>query len=120
MKRIFMLSTQSLFGLGVEILLRQDADMQLIGAETDIDRAIERIQVLCPDVILLDQDSAERDLETTVMRILKVMPSIKVVGLSLTDNTIHVYRGEQVIPREIGDLLQLIKNDPWQERSANS
>lgn len=114
-KRIFMLSSQSLFSQGVEILLRQDEGMELVGEETDVDRAIERIKELCPEVVLLEQDSPEYDPGPVVMRILKETPGTKIVGLNLADNTIRVYRGEQRIPREIGDLLQVIKNDPCRE-----
>ena len=70
MKRIFVLANQSLFSRGVEILLRQDKDMELVGAETDVDRAIERIKALCPDVVLLEQEPPARDPAPVVMRIL--------------------------------------------------
>jgi DNA-binding NarL/FixJ family response regulator len=116
-KRIFVLSSRSLFSQGLEILLRQDKGVELVGEETDVDRAIEGIRELSPDVVLLEQDS-DGDPGPVVMRVLRETPSTKVVGLNLADNTIRVYRGEQRIPREIGDLLQVIKNDPCREESA--
>lgn len=112
MKRIFVLANQSLFSRGVEILLRQDKDIQLVGEETEGDRAIERIKALCPDVVLLEQESPARDPAPVVMRILNELPNAKIVGVHLADNTIRVYRGEQRIARAIGDLLEVIKNDP--------
>ncbi len=85
--------------------------MELVGEETEVERAIERIKELAPEVVLLEQDALRSDPGPVVMRILEEMPSTKIVGLNLADNTIRVYRGEQRVPREIGDLLEVIKND---------
>lgn len=119
MVRIYVLTSQSLFGRGVEILLRQDESMELVGEESDVDRAIGRIKELRPDVVLLELDSPECDLSPVVIRILNELPSVKIVGVRLADNTIRVYRGEQRIAREIGDLLQVIRNDPCGDDSAS-
>jgi chemotaxis response regulator CheB len=116
-KRIFVLSSQSLFSQGVEILLRQDQGMELVGEETDVDRAIARIKALCPDVIVVEQEPLASDPALVVMRILDELPSAKIVGLNLSDNTIRVYRGEQRIARSISDLLQVIENDPCRDAS---
>ena len=120
MKRIFVLSSQSLFIRGVEILLRQDTGMELIGEETDVDRAIARIKALCPDVVLVEQEPPARDPVPVVMRILDELPGAKIVGLNLSDNTVRVYQGEQRIARDIGDLVQVIENGPCRDESANS
>ncbi len=114
-----MLSSQSLFGRGVEILLRQDQDVELVGEETNAEQAIERIKELCPDVVLVEQNLTEDEPGSLVMRILSATPSAKIVALNLADNTIRAYHGEQKIPREIGDLLQVIKDDPCRDGSPS-
>lgn len=119
MTRIFVLSGQSLFSRGVEILLRQDQGMELVGEETDVERAIERIKALCPDVVLLEQELPAGDTAPVVMRILNEMPNAKIVGVQLADNMIRVYHGEQRVAREIGDLWEVIKNDPRRDESTS-
>jgi len=42
MKCIFVLSNHPLFGQGVENLLRQEKRLNIVGRETDVDRAIEQ------------------------------------------------------------------------------
>ena len=40
MKSIFVLSSHPLFGQGVEILLRQEAGLDIVGRETNVDKAM--------------------------------------------------------------------------------
>jgi DNA-binding NarL/FixJ family response regulator len=116
-KRIFLLSNQSLLSQGVEILLRQDQGVELVGEETEVERAIERIQALDPDVVLVEQEPPAGDPAAVIMRILNAVPNTKIVGVHLADNTIRVYRGERRTVRAIGDLLQVIKDDPRRDES---
>ena len=61
MKRIFMVSSQLLFSLGVENLLRQQAGLEIVGRETDATKALERIRELKPDVVLMDLLMPKKD-----------------------------------------------------------
>jgi DNA-binding NarL/FixJ family response regulator len=94
-----------MFGRGLESLLREDAKLDIVGQEADIGRAFERIRELRPDVVILDSD--EPDLE--VGHILKVSPDIKVIGLSLQNNNLYVYRASQRVTRSVSDLMEAIK-----------
>jgi len=49
MKHVFVLSSHPLFGQGVESLLRQEKGLEIVGRETDVDKAIEctRRMILC-------------------------------------------------------------------------
>lgn len=100
--RIFVVSSQSMFGRGIESLLREETTLDIVGQETDINRAIERIGRLRPDVVIVDHD--ESDLE--IAHILRVSPNIKVIGLSLQNNNLYVYQARQRITRSVEDLLQ--------------
>ncbi|MBM4466967.1 MAG: response regulator transcription factor [Chloroflexi bacterium] len=85
MKRIFMLSSHLLFSQGVESLLR----LEIVGRETDADKAIERIKELRPDVVIVGSSDPTCDPTPVVMRILGEGVGIKVTGLNLQDNTIQ-------------------------------
>jgi len=110
MKRIFMLSSHPLFSQGVESLLRQETGLEIVGRETNVDKASERIKELRPDVVILD--SADLcDPMPVVMRILREGVGTKVIGLNLKDNTMHVYRGEQRVVKQVEDLVEVIKTE---------
>jgi DNA-binding NarL/FixJ family response regulator len=109
MRRVFILSSHALFSQGVESLLRQQPGLEIVGRETDVDQAIERIQELRPDVVIYDNNEPEVDFRPVVMRILREGLGTKVIGLNLHDNTICIYRGEQRVIKGLQDLVEAIK-----------
>lgn len=112
MKRIFMLSSHRLFSQGVESLLRRDTGLEIVGRETDVDKAIERIKELRPDAVILDDAEPKCDPTPAVMRILGEGLGTKVIGLNLQNNTICIYLGEQRVVRCTEDLIEAIEHNP--------
>jgi DNA-binding NarL/FixJ family response regulator len=108
MKRIFMLSSHPLFSQGVESLLRRETGLEIVGREADADQALERIKELRPDVVVLDSADL-RDPMPVVMRIFREGVGAKVISLNLKDDTMHVYRGEQRVVKQVEDLVKVIK-----------
>ena len=104
MKRVLIVSSHPLFGRGVESLLRQETRLDIVGWEADIDKAVERIRELQPDVVILDSG----DPTPEVLRILREGLGTKVIGLNLQDSTMCVYRGEQRVVKRIEDLVEAI------------
>lgn len=111
MKRIFILSSHPLFSQGVETLLRREKDLEFVCREADIDKAIDRIKELRPDVVILDHGSPTCAQAPVVMRILEEELRIKIIGLHLETNTICIYREEQRIIQEVDDLVKAIESD---------
>jgi chemotaxis response regulator CheB len=112
MMRVLILSSHPLFGQGVESLLRQQAGMEIVGREADVDSAIERIKELQPEVVILDSGAPACDPTPAVMRILREGVGTKVIGLNLQDNTMCIYRGEQRVVKEVADLMEAIESSP--------
>ena len=108
MKRIFILSSHPLFSQGVESLLCQKTGLDIVGREMDIDKALERLRELRPDVVIVDNSDAEAEFTPVVMCILRERLGTKVIGLNLQDNTICIYRGEQRVIKEVEDLVEAI------------
>ena len=104
MKRVLILSSHPLFGRGVESLLRKETRLDIVGWEADIDKAVERIRELQPDVVILDSG----DPTPEVLRILREGLGTKVIGLNLQDSTMCIYRGEQRVVKRIEDLVEAI------------
>jgi DNA-binding NarL/FixJ family response regulator len=116
MKRIFMLSNHPVFGEGVEILLRQQAEVEFVGRESNPDLAIERIKELRPDVVIVDHGCSGGDAGMMVMRILREHTQTKVIGLDLKENTFCIYQEEQRVVRGVDDLrnaLGIEDNSKW-------
>ena len=112
MKRIFMLSSHPLFSQGVESLLCQEVGLEIVGREMDVEKGLERIKQLRPDVVIVDSNDLDVDLTPGVMRILRERVGTKVIGLNLQDNIVYIYRGEQRIVRAVEDLLEAIEAEP--------
>ena len=109
MRRVFILSSHPLFSHGVENLLRRESRLEIVGREADVDKAMERIKELQPDVVIVDSGDPACGLTPAVMRILREGVGTKVIGLNLQDNTICIYRGEQRVVKEVKDLVKAIE-----------
>jgi DNA-binding NarL/FixJ family response regulator len=97
-----------MFSHGLESLLRQETNFDIVGQEKDIDLAIEQIKKLQPDVVILDNDNAVPQ----VTPILHASPGVKVISLSLQNNDLYVYQAKQWVARETEDLLEALGNFP--------
>ncbi len=120
MMRVLILSNHPLFGQGVESLLRRETGLEIVGRDADVDKAMERIKELQPDVVILDSGDPSCTLTPAVMRILREGVETKVIGLNLQDNTICIYRGEQRVVKEVKDLLEAMEHSPLSPEPMNS
>jgi DNA-binding NarL/FixJ family response regulator len=118
--RVLILSSHPLFGQGVESLLRREVRLDIVGRETDIDRAVECIKELRPDVVIVDSGDPAGDPTPAVMRILREGVGVKVIGLNLQDNTMCIYRGELRVVKEVKDLVEAIEHSPLSPEPVSS
>ena len=93
---------------GVETLLTQHSGVEIVGSGIDEDSAVECIERCNPDVILLNCDDPDPDLSPAVLCVLRKRPGSVIIGLSLKDNTINIYRGEDKQVLQVDDLLNAI------------
>jgi DNA-binding NarL/FixJ family response regulator len=116
MKRVFVLSSFPLFVHGVESMLRDEAGLEIVGRERHLEKGLQRIRDLRPDVVILDNGSEFTDPTATLMQIVREGGDIKVIAYSFDDNTMCVYCGEQRVVREVGDLMRAIQHNPFSDR----
>ena len=112
MKRVMILSRQSAFWWGVQRLLRDGGGCDLVGWETEVDQALERIRELRPDVVLVDKGDARADNASPIMRILGEGLGMCVIALGLEENTLSLYREERRTVDDVEDLIRAIEQDP--------
>ncbi|HWQ84970.1 MAG TPA: hypothetical protein VN363_10410 [Anaerolineales bacterium] len=110
MVRVFVLSKNSLFGAGIESLLGQVAQLDIVTPPEDMASLEERIQECQPDVIIVNCDDPKDELTSAILCALHERLDIRVIGLSLRDNNLFVYRGEQKQIVQVDDLLHAIKD----------
>jgi chemotaxis response regulator CheB len=108
MKRIFILSRRTLFHQGIETLLLQEAKLEIVGQDTKPSDAVDCIQKFNPDVIILNLDDPEPDLSSPVLCVMREKASIRIVGLSLKENKICVFQGEDKQVHQLEDLFNAI------------
>jgi DNA-binding NarL/FixJ family response regulator len=113
MKRIFIISNYPLFGRGLQNLLNQQNNIEVVGQETCIERVNDQIKMLHPDIVIFDSDEPmQASTPGLLYRIMKEHSGIKIVGLSLQDNKFRVYGAVHGVVHEVADFLKIIFQEP--------
>ena len=98
-----------MFGRGLESLLRQKPELELVGQETDEQKAIAQIKFLQPQIVIWDSPEGPNDPMSTIIHILKENPGTKVVGLSLHDNNVYLFQVTQQVVNGLEELMETIR-----------
>ena len=107
--RVLVLTDESLFNLGVRNLLGQQEVLGVLSCESDADEIRHHLQTFQPHVVIFDSDQQHGATTPEWMWILRDMPGIRLLGLSLQDNSICIYHGETQQVREVEDLVRAIE-----------
>lgn len=110
MQRVFIISQHRMFGHGLENLLQQEGQFEIVGQEKDVEQAISSIKDIQPDVILLD--SKPDDTPSNVLSILKVCPNTKLIVMNLQGNDVYVYWSRRRLMQGVADLVDVIRQEP--------
>jgi hypothetical protein len=105
--RVFILTGHPLFAESVETLLRGQPGLEIIGAGEISPETFSEIRDIAPDVVVVGASGEEK--EVLVSRLFREMPGIKVVGLNLDDNRIHIYYQQTKVGRQVEDLVDAIR-----------
>jgi DNA-binding NarL/FixJ family response regulator len=97
-----------MFSHGLRSLLTCQAEVEIIGEESNIDQAILQMEALGPDVIIISDSGRMDDFALEEMRLLKTKPGIKVIGLSLQNNDLFIYHSARVEVTGEKDLITAI------------
>jgi DNA-binding NarL/FixJ family response regulator len=109
MLNVFIVSSHLMFSRGLENLLQEDEEINVIGQETNMEQAIKQIKKLHSDAIIIYSDDAQLTSRLTIIEILKASPNTKVIHLSLQNNVFYVYQATQWVATSLDDLLQAVK-----------
>lgn len=110
MIRILLLAPRPILGACLNTVLSRRPDLEIVGTERDLGRAIECAQALRPDVVITNcRDTA---FDSIVLRLLKEGISPVVIVLNTSENRLRLYRSEAWQVNDVEDLEQAIRAEP--------
>ncbi len=116
-RRVLIFSKEPLFAQALRRLV-EDNGLTIVGLESCTDEAPTRIQMLRPDIIILNDTEISPPLLTTL---LDCAPTVRVIRLTLDGNLIRVYDRHQLVAYEAQDFVNIlsIPEEPgWQPKAA--
>ena len=110
MIRILLVDDQKTFREFLKIPFELTPDFEVVGTASDGYTAIEQVEILQPDVVLMDAEMPELNGVTATQIICKRFPKVKVIILSMHDSESYTIKAFQA-----GAMGYLLKNTPPQE-----
>lgn len=107
--RIFIVSNHLMFGYGLECLLLQESEVEIVGRETNIKQAAISIKNLQPDVVIIDNDDISLNGVAELLKIVRTNPGVKIIHLSLQNNNLYIYQAVHTEVQSVEDLVEAIK-----------
>jgi DNA-binding NarL/FixJ family response regulator len=107
--RVIIVDDHALFRRGLEMVLENEADIEVVGEAHDGQQAVDRTTELMPDVVLMDVRMPRRSGIEATQRIKELMPHVKIVVLTNSDEEADLY--EAIKAGASGYLLKEISSE---------
>jgi DNA-binding NarL/FixJ family response regulator len=89
--RVLIVDDHALFRRGLQMVLKQEDDIDVVGEAGDGHEAVGKAQELMPDVILMDVRMPRRSGIEATQQIKDVMPHVKILMLTISDEEADLY-----------------------------
>src|ERR671936_301491 len=89
--RILIVDDHALFRRGIEMVLRQEPDVEVAGEAADGHEAVEKAQELMPDVVLMDVRMPGQSGIKATEQIKDNLPHAKILMLTISDEEADLY-----------------------------
>ena len=107
--RVIIVDDHALFRRGLEMVLENEKDIEVVGEATDGQQAVDKTSELMPDVVLMDVRMPRRSGIEATQRIKELMPHVKIVVLTNSDEEADLY--EAIKAGASGYLLKEISSE---------
>lgn len=106
-RRVFILTSQTLFAQGVQSLLSGHPGINVVGAAVVGSDLLDQVREAAPDVIIVEAELEEQG--RLVTKLMECTPGARVIGLTLEDNRLHIYYQQTKESRGVDDLFEAIR-----------
>jgi DNA-binding NarL/FixJ family response regulator len=89
--RVLVVDDHALFRRGLEMVLGQEQDIEVVGEAADGAEAVDLASALLPDIVLMDVRMPRRSGIEACTAIKDVVPSAKIVMLTISDDEADLY-----------------------------
>ena len=89
--RVLVVDDHALFRRGLQMVLEQEPDLELVGEASDGAEAVEMAQESMPDIILMDVRMPKRSGIEATAQIKDLMPHVKILMLTISDEEADLY-----------------------------
>ena len=120
MPTVFIVCDYGILASGLASLISGQTDLEVVGCETNPESALERIQRLRPEVIVVSSERPLGEPLPTMLRLLQSEPGVSVIGLNLEDNTICICPGQRHLLAGPQGLLEAIRQYGWPPQGSGS
>ena len=107
--RVLICDDHALFRRGLEMVLENEPDIEVVGEATDGIQAVEKAQELMPDVVLMDVRMPKRSGIEATQQIKELLPHVKILVLTISDEEADLY--DSIKAGAAGYLLKEIATD---------
>ncbi|HEV8058184.1 MAG TPA: response regulator transcription factor, partial [Actinomycetota bacterium] len=89
--RVLVCDDHALFRRGLQMVLEQEPDLELVGEAADGEEVVVRAQELMPDVILMDVRMPRKSGIEAASEIKDALPHVKILMLTISDDEADLY-----------------------------
>jgi DNA-binding NarL/FixJ family response regulator len=89
--RVLIVDDHALFRRGLQMVLKQEQDIEVVGEAGDGHEATDKAQELMPDVILMDVRMPRRSGIEATQQIKELLPHVKILMLTISDEEADLY-----------------------------
>jgi DNA-binding NarL/FixJ family response regulator len=90
--RVFIADDHAIVRDGLRMLLESQGDITVVGEASDGRQTVQQVELLKPDIVIMDIAMPELNGIEATQHILKCCPSAKVIILSIHATTEHIFR----------------------------
>jgi len=108
MTRVLLISDGTLLGRGVECLLADLKEVEVVGCAEDPGQAAECLEILQPEVLILSFSGPDRDPTPTLIRCLENGWVQKIISVNYEDNAMCVLTSDRRVVEEVASLVEAI------------
>jgi DNA-binding NarL/FixJ family response regulator len=89
--KVLVVDDHALFRRGLQMVLRQEDDIEVVGEAGDGNEAVQKAQETMPDVILMDVRMPRRSGIEATQQIKDLLPHVKILMLTISDDEADLY-----------------------------